>query len=197
MDEAEASDKDREKEVYARAIKLLARREHTRHELQVKLGKAGFEEALTVVVLDKLVEKGFQSDLRFAELYVEQRFNKGYGERDIRAKLLQRGIDRQMTDSALAEFVMSQNIDWYEHATRVLAARFNLSADDANYAEDGLNHDEHPAEDDLSADDRRQQARDQAVARQRIRKKWGSYLLRRGFSNDQVISAIDHSSAVD
>ena len=180
MDEAEASDKDREKEIYARAIKLLARREHTRHELQVKLGKAGFEEALTVVVLDKLVEKGFQSDSRFAELYVEQRFNKGYGERDILAKLSQRGIDRKLADSALEEFVTTQNVDWYKHAEHVLLARFDLSACTADLANE-----------DLSPEARREQARDQTAALQRIRKKWGSYLLRRGFSNDQVICAID------
>lgn len=177
-----------EKEAYARAIKLLARREHSRQELRLKLTKAGFDEIAIDNTLQKLFDKGFQSDQRFAELFVEQRFNKGYGERDILARLGQRGIERELAGSALAEFVSKANIDWYAHAASVLAVRFDLSAMSAI---NGNANDDRDYNDD-SAESRRADAYRQSKERQRIRKQWGNYLLRRGFSNDQVMFALEN-----
>lgn len=191
--------KSRQNEIYIRAVKLLARREHSYFELVTKLDKAGYESDLIAAVLERLINKGFQSDARFAELYVEQRFNKGYGQRDIVANLTRRGIDRHLAARTLADFESAKNINWYEHAASVLAQRFNLSAHesatanadtDASALETGEETLSVAAED-RTAQERRSQAREQAADTQRTRKRWGNYLLRRGFSNDQVISAID------
>ena len=187
--------KSRRNEIYIRAVKLLARREHSYFELASKLYKAGFENDLVDVVLERLIDKGFLSDARFAELYVEQRFNKGYGERDIIANLARRGIDRQLASRALAEFVTGKNIDWYQHAFAVLSQRFKPSSvvqasahlDEAVASGGGASME--------TAEDRRSLAREQAAETQRIRKRWGNFLMRRGFSNDQIISAIDTASA--
>ena len=59
----------------ARAVRLLARREHSRAELRQKLrlkhrNEAPLSDELLDAVLDKLVEDGYQSDKRFAELLV-------------------------------------------------------------------------------------------------------------------------------
>ena len=181
-----------EKEAYARAIKLMARREHSRQELLLKLGKAGFDEISIDNTLKKLVLKGFQSDQRFAELFVEQRFNKGYGERDILAKLGQRGIDRHLAGNALGEFVSSANIDWYARAAEVLTSRFDLTGE---YSDEnvGENLEVMPdVEQEESAEDRRTLRFKLSEARQRRRKQWGNYLLRRGFYNDQVKFAIEN-----
>lgn len=197
--ELEAELKSRRSEIYIRAVKLLARREHSYFELEAKLEKAGFEYDLIAVVLERLVDKGFLSDARFAEAYVEQRFNKGYGERDIIANLARRGIDRQLASRALADFVSATNIDWHEHAASVLMRRFKLATDDlarvcsADAAIEGAvehptTHTEPLAE---TTQERRSRAREQAVEAQRTRKRWGNFLLRRGFSNDQIISAIN------
>lgn len=181
-----------EKEAYARAIKLMARREHSRQELLLKLGKAGFDEISIDNTLQKLVLKGFQSDQRFAELFVQQRFNKGYGERDILAKLGQRGIDRQLAGNALAEFVSSANIDWYVRAAEVLTSRFGLTGENSD-DNVGENPQVMPdVEQQESAEDRRTRRFKLSEARQRRRKQWGNYLLRRGFSNDQVMFAIEN-----
>lgn len=182
-----------EKEAYGRAIKLLARREHSQRELFQKLCKAGFDEISIDNTLQKLVLKGFQSDQRFAELFVEQRFNKGYGERDILAKLGQRGIERHLAGSALAEFVSSANIDWYARAVEVLTLRFDLSGESPGESPDAIS----AQEQEDSAENRRTQRFRLSEARQRKRKQWGNYLLRRGFSNDQVIFAIENPNHLD
>ncbi len=171
------------KQVYARAIKLLARREHTKAELHRKLLAAGFEEQTIADNLLVLEEKGYQSDQRFAELFVEQRFKKGFGELDILVKLGQRGVDRHLADSTLAAFVSAQNIDWYAHASAVLSARFDLS--DSSLSGHANEHDDTGAT-------RRANAAKLSEGRQKKRRQWSSYLLRRGFSNDQVMFAIEN-----
>jgi len=53
-----------------RALRLLARREHSRAELARKLGQAGFVDGNVQSVLDEFETRGWLSDRRFAESYV-------------------------------------------------------------------------------------------------------------------------------
>ena len=52
------------------AMDLLARREHSRRELISKLKVRGFEGEEVEAYLDRLAEKGLQSDHKFAESYI-------------------------------------------------------------------------------------------------------------------------------
>jgi regulatory protein len=88
-------------ELYARAVRLLARREHTRAELARKLAPYGTEEEIENV-LNELSRTGLQSDARFAESYLRSQAGRLGGAR-LRQTLRQKGvasdtIDEQVTD---------------------------------------------------------------------------------------------------
>ena len=65
--------------VRKKAMDLLARREHTRAELERKLESAGFEADVVVAVVEALGNEGLQSDTRFVESFVQSRINQGKG----------------------------------------------------------------------------------------------------------------------
>lgn len=84
------------------ALDLLARREHSRRELQTKLTLRDFPNDDIAAALDRLEEDGLLSDQRFAEAYVRQRVAKGYGPLRIRQELRERGVDDGLIAEALA-----------------------------------------------------------------------------------------------
>ena len=81
---------------------LLARREHSRRELQRKLAQRAFAADEIVAALDRLEDDGLLSDRRFAAAYVRQRIDKGYGPIRIRQELRERGVADGLIDEALA-----------------------------------------------------------------------------------------------
>ncbi len=88
-------------ELYARAVRLLARREHTRAELARKLAPYASEDQIDAV-LDELARAGLQSDARCAESYVRSQSAR-LGAARLRQVLQTKGvaaelIDRQMLD---------------------------------------------------------------------------------------------------
>lgn len=89
---------------YDAALRLLARREHSRRELQAKLQSRAYESEQIEQALDRLCEQNYLSDQRFAEAYAAERVAKGFGELRIEAELRERGIDRAATSAALAPF---------------------------------------------------------------------------------------------
>lgn len=106
--------------VRGRALAMLTRREHSRFELERKLGGLGAGAPLVAEVLDELAERRLQSDERFAEVYVRSRAEKGYGPRAIAADLRGRGLDAEQVAAALA----ASGYDWTERAAEVRHARF-------------------------------------------------------------------------
>ncbi|NMT63573.1 regulatory protein RecX [Marinobacter orientalis] len=103
------------------ALRLLARREHSRLELSLKLMQRKFESAVIDRILDDYESEGWLSDERFADIYARQRIDLGYGPLRILAELQQRGVHaapgcmREMTDA-----------DWIERATLLREKRFGL-----------------------------------------------------------------------
>ncbi|MBV0932526.1 regulatory protein RecX [Marinobacterium weihaiense] len=83
------------------AVALLARREYSRAELQRKLGGRVEDDAMLVRVLDQLEENGYQSDARFAEVFVRSRLSSGYGQMRIRQELQRKGIARERIAAVL------------------------------------------------------------------------------------------------
>ena len=79
---------------------LLARREHSRWEIQQKLIKKGAGDLLDSV-LDHLEQDGLLSDQRYCEARVRYRINKGFGPLKIRAELLQRGVSSELISACL------------------------------------------------------------------------------------------------
>lgn len=115
------ADNDENKAVYVRAIRLLARREHSAQELSRKLIAKGHSQPGVKAVLAKLQNLDLQSDQRFCEMYVRNRVNKGYGPIRIRQDLYQRGLDDELIDAELT-FPAER---WVELARSIRGKRFS------------------------------------------------------------------------
>jgi regulatory protein len=102
------------------ALDLLTRREHSRRELERKLGARGFTDALIASTLDALEESGELASARFTASFIRARAAKGQGPARIRAELAERGIGREQA----AELLREADIDWAALATSVRDKRF-------------------------------------------------------------------------
>ena len=89
------------KTLRAQALAHLARREHTRFELARKLRQAGHTEADIEPLLDELTQRGWLSDQRFAESYVQQKQQR-FGALKLTHELRNRGVDESDIQRALS-----------------------------------------------------------------------------------------------
>jgi regulatory protein len=85
------------------AVRLLARREHSKDELRRKLQRRGHPDATIETVVMALSEAAYVSDARFADGFVRVRSERGQGPLRIRAELRQRGVDDTLADELLTE----------------------------------------------------------------------------------------------
>ncbi len=106
-------------EIRNAAIRLLARREHSRQELRQKLG-ARCEEGLLEQALDALEADGYLSDARFAASYLRSKAGQGFGPMRIRAELGRKGIGNDLWQQALDE----EPMDWFGQARDLARRRF-------------------------------------------------------------------------
>ena len=110
-----------------RALRLLARREHSRFELARKLGQAGFAQHDINVLLDEFEEKNWLSDSRFAESFVADHRARA-GSVKLAYDLRQRGVS-----DAIIEDVLSKNRDSeLERAREVWRKKFRSAPENAN-----------------------------------------------------------------
>ncbi len=185
---------------YARCIRLLGSREHSSTELRTKLANVGFESDTIDAVLQQLIESGYQSDQRFAQLYSEQLLRKHYGPMGISAKLSARGIGSSLARESISAAIAESGLTWAEAAADALLSRFSMmelsessnpGSDNGGSEYGGFEHSnatEHDANDfvELTAEQRDEQ-REQA---QRLKAKYARFLNRRGFSTTDSIKAI-------
>ena len=85
-----------------RALRLLARREHTRAELARKLAAHSEDPGEIERVLDELEQRGWVSERRVVEQRVHT-LRKRYGARRIERDLRQKGVSDEAVAAALAE----------------------------------------------------------------------------------------------
>ncbi|HBC71254.1 MAG TPA: RecX family transcriptional regulator [Coxiellaceae bacterium] len=102
------------------ALDILARREHSKFELQHKLSLKGFAVGDIVKITQDLISQGLQSDARFVESYVSMRRNRGFGPVRIKAELHERGIDSTLGE----QFLDEHNPIWFELATVMRCKKF-------------------------------------------------------------------------
>ncbi len=106
------------------ALRLLARREHTRRELAQKLARRGFAPDEVEPALEALADEGLLDETRFAEVFVRSRVERGQGPVRIAQELRQRGVPDEVIDPALA----AADVDWHEQARAVRRRRFGDAA---------------------------------------------------------------------
>lgn len=111
--------------VVGRALNLLARREHSAHELRTKLAARGYVAADIDVALARLKAKSLQSDTRFAQSLARHRIEGGYGPRRIDSELRMHHVDASSLGDLLADE------DWLGRARAIARKRGGASADSA------------------------------------------------------------------
>jgi regulatory protein len=88
-------------ELRQKAIRLLARREHTRAELARKLAPLGTEEEIETV-LNELARSGLQSDARFAESYLRSQAGR-LGAARLRQTLRSKGVAADLVEAQVTD----------------------------------------------------------------------------------------------
>ena len=86
----------------ARALRLLARREHTRRELEQKLGAHVADAAELSRLLDDFTARGWICEARAAEQLVRAK-RRRFGAARIRHTLVEKGVPQHLIASALEE----------------------------------------------------------------------------------------------
>ena len=109
-----------------RALRHLARRDHSRAELARKLSAHGDADEIDAVI-ERMGELGLQSDTRYAEAFVRGKAGR-FGASRLRSELARRGIDRDLIDEAIAGECVESEAD---RARAVLRGRFTEPPADA------------------------------------------------------------------
>jgi regulatory protein len=105
--------------LHSRAMRLLARREHSRVELRRKLANIAVEGDNVDVVLDELAQRGWLSDARYAEQAVRAKARR-FGPIKVAHELRSKGVD----DDAIAAAFRAAGEDGEGDIQRVWATRF-------------------------------------------------------------------------
>ena len=87
-------------ELRDKALRLLARREHSRAELAAKLGAAGASPEDIAALLDELEAKNWLSDRRYAESYVADKRGR-YGRIKLGHELRRHGVAETLIEEVL------------------------------------------------------------------------------------------------
>ena len=109
-----------------RALRHLARRDHSRAELTRKLAAHGDADEIDAVI-ERMGELGLQSDTRYAEAFVRGKAGR-FGASRLRSELARRGIDRDLINEAIAGECVESEAD---RARAVLRGRFTEPPADA------------------------------------------------------------------
>lgn len=118
-------------ELLAQAMRWLARREYSVHELEGRLVGKGYARDQVAAALETLKSQGLVSDSRFAESLVRNRVERGYGPVKIVLELRAKGVE----DALIEEVLDDDDERWVERLRTVWEKRFgNPPADYQEWA---------------------------------------------------------------
>lgn len=100
------------------AFALLAKREHSREELQNKLVLYGASMEELCPLLDELTSSNYQSDERMAGMLVRANMRKGRGPARIQQDLKKHHIDSELAEQDL------DDVDWLQQAIELRTRKF-------------------------------------------------------------------------
>ena len=116
------------------SLRLLARRDHSCHELASKLVQRRFIQAAVDHAISECKRLGYLDDARFAFSQVRHLRGKGYGVYRIRQVLGQKGVATRIIDMAVRE--KCSESDQIEDCRRALQKKTGRSADSLSSARD-------------------------------------------------------------
>ena len=97
-------------DIRKKLLDLLSRREHSKHELILKLERRVESVEKLKDELNKLSEEKLQSDLRFSESYIRSRYNSGFGPTRIKYDLSLRKVNASIIINAFDQ----TDLNWTE-----------------------------------------------------------------------------------
>ncbi len=87
-----------------KALEYLARREHSKGELELKLLRKGFPRELIGPQLEELEEANLLSDYRYAQSFITSRLRRSpEGSKMLIMRLRQKGVSREVAQRVIAE----------------------------------------------------------------------------------------------
>lgn len=108
------------------ALRLLARREHSKQELTLKLLARFKDKDKVTAVVNDLSTSHWCDENRFIEQMIKAKLARGYGPLFIEHFLRSKGIDKTVA----AEALRSPEFDWFATAKAVFDKRFGHPAAD-------------------------------------------------------------------
>lgn len=118
-----SSDDKPTRSAYDKALGLLARREHSRRELQMKLRRSGYAGEEAGAAIERLGEQHYRDDERFAEALLRSRIAQGYGPLRLRVELKSHGLP----DARIRALLDAAEVDWDEAAATQLRRRYGAA----------------------------------------------------------------------
>ena len=101
---------------------LLSRREYSRFELFQKLKQRQVSEKESNLLLDELINSGWQSDERFAECFCRMQLSKLRGSNRIYQAIMQKGIDKDIYEAVLSDL----EVDWLQTARDCYVKKYRV-----------------------------------------------------------------------
>lgn len=102
------------------ALRLLAARERSEHEVRQRLRERGLSAADADGIVERLRRQGYLDDARFAESMAHRARRRGHGRLRLRADLVARGVARKIA----APIVAAAFADEQELARKILRKRY-------------------------------------------------------------------------
>lgn len=110
----------RETRDYLRRRQIKRRQLNRQRERDEKRPLPEFDDELLTLVLDRLIEKGYVNDKKFAEFYVENRYvRKGISQKRLRAEMHNKGVDAEVISAALQKIPRDED----EEILKVIAKK--------------------------------------------------------------------------
>jgi regulatory protein len=98
--------------VYDRALNILALRGRSSQELRRRLVQKGEEPAIVDVALERLLQAGFLDDASFARQFARTKaLGAGLSRRRLKQELARKGIPAPMSEEAIADVYVEEQID--------------------------------------------------------------------------------------
>lgn len=106
----------------------LGRRDHSEHELRIKLNRKTDNQAWIETVIEACYEYRYLDDERFTETFIRSAQNKGYGLNRIQRDLQLKGISHALS----AQYLQLSDFDYINSATQLLQKRYRERIENAH-----------------------------------------------------------------
>lgn len=106
----------------------LGRRDHSEHELRIKLERKTDNQQWIDTVIIECYTYRYLDDARFTETFIRTSQNKGYGVNRIQRDLQLKGISRQLT----AQYLEQSEFDYIDSAVQLLNKRYQERIENAH-----------------------------------------------------------------